>query len=1072
MPRPPFARHRPLGFEPLEARQMLAADLEVLKDINAEAIGIEVPYGLNGVRSVEVAGVHFFVRSDPAHGEELWKTDGTLEGMQLVRDIVPGLERSRVRHLTQVGDLLYFSAITPDSHFALWKSDGTAEGTVEVKRIQVVGSELDDGQMIEMNGECYFFARSSQHGAELWKSDGTPEGTRLVKDIVPGPSDSLPYGGIAEFTVLNGVLYFSAREESTLGDGLWRTDGTEEGTYLVKSNGQNFAPQDLITVGDTIFFADGNTLWSSDGTTAGTVVLKQFHQNAPSAFTGLNGHLIFRAGTLGINEVYGWELWTSDGTPEGTVILKDIKPGAGDSRANELTVIGDILYFVAEASSQTGIELWRSDGTESGTYMVTDINPQTWPNPHSNPSYLVTYGGRLFFQADDLIHGRELWTSDGTEAGTTLFKDLIPGPEHSNPVGLWVLGDHLYFRRRMPDGVYEEWVSDFTPDGTHPIDVSSNQTYDSHARELTQAGDLAYFIADDGQHGSELWATDGTTAGTYLVRDIFAGEGSAFDKTLPSYGRSIVATAGNTVYFLADDGVHGEELWKSDGTFEGTVRISDIAAGETGAEIQNVSVIDGTLFFSANDGIVGAELWISDGTPEGTTLVKDLTPGPTGSEPKGFVKAGDAIYFRAIGDDPGAELWTTNGTPEGTQRLTDPVAGPFPNELLVVNDELHFFGGATGGQRILWKVISSGGHFELVNAHTFAPSPGVRATGVVGETIYFLSSSPFPVTLWKTDGTPEGTAVVKEFPTARNSLSDGFILNGKFYFVLDDLELGRELWVSDGTEAGTTLLIDSVPGPAGGDPTDFQEIDGEVYFRVKNPNGNYELWRTDGTSEGTTFLSTLLLDPVDGSYPLSLAKFGSLLVLPANAQGYGTELVYLDVTENVLPGDYNRDQQVDEHDYLFWKANWGATLGTGLLADGNGDGAVDAGDYLVWRNNLGMSVPAADASLARGAEDEEAPTTKSDVNATGAPYPSSLPLVAHDGDEQTRPSLSSTVPLAKEGAVLAQALLTIGPFPLIRPAQHRPASSADSPTRPPLASDQPTEVFDLALEQMWGVGEP
>src|SRR5690606_25137335 len=104
-----------------------------------------------------------------------------------------------------------------------------------------------------------------------------------------------------------------------------------------------------------------------------------------------------------------------------------------------------------------------------------------------------------------------------------------------------------------------------------------------------------------------------------------------------------------------------------------------------------------------------------------------------------------------------------------------------------------------------------------------------------------------------------------------------------------------------------------------------------VYFRVTNPNGNYELWKTDGTSEGTKFLRTLLLDPVDGSYPLSLAKFGSLLVVPANALGYGSEMVYLDLTEELLPGDYNRDQQVDEHDYLFWKDHWGATLGTGLL---------------------------------------------------------------------------------------------------------------------------------------------
>ena len=149
--------------------------------------------------------------------------------------------------------------------------------------------------------------------------------------------------------------------------------------------------------------------------------------------------------------------------------------------------------------------------------------------------------------------------------------------------------------------------------------------------ELTRVSDTVFFAADDGNSGRELWKTDGTDAGTFRVADIFPGPGSSLP--LPA-GFTNVA---GTLFFVATDGISGLELWKSDGTPAGTVRVTDVAPGPLDAFDSQVFLVggpdlidvNGTLFFVATDGAgaVGHELWKSDGTSSGTELVKDIVPG-------------------------------------------------------------------------------------------------------------------------------------------------------------------------------------------------------------------------------------------------------------------------------------------------------------------------------------------------------------------------------------------------------------------------------------------------------------
>ncbi len=228
--------------------------------------------------------------------------------------------------------------------------------------------------------------------------------------------------------------------------------------------------------------------------------------------------------------VAGSELWKSDGTADGTVLVSDVNPGGPGSQPAGLCVVGTVLFFAA-TNGYFGRELWRSDGTTTGTRLVTDIVRRTG---NSFPSLLTPLGSILLFVAQDRIsggpgHGPELWRSDGFYTGTVLVKDLVPGT--GSPF----------------NGL------------TTPIFMADDQTL--------------LFSANDGVAGMELWRSDGTDAGTVLVKDIMSGPGSGI--TSPASP----ALVGATLYFAANDGTHGQELWRSDGTEAGTVLVKDIAPG-------------------------------------------------------------------------------------------------------------------------------------------------------------------------------------------------------------------------------------------------------------------------------------------------------------------------------------------------------------------------------------------------------------------------------------------------------------------------------------------------------------
>jgi ELWxxDGT repeat protein len=450
------------------------------------------------------------------------------------------------------------------------------------------------------------------------------------------------------------------------------------------------APEDLLTIGTTTYFtADdgihGRELWKTDGTAAGTVMVKDINPDKessdPTYLTVFNGELYFAAD----DGVDGNELWKSDGTEAGTVMVADIQPGSGydsnsqsfvpySSNPSYLTVAGGTLFFAANDGSN-GVELWKTDGTEQGTVLVKDID--TAIGYGSYPSYLTDVNGTLFFRAYDSDNGDELWKSDGTEAGTVLVKDIYPGtyydtrfkatyPNSSFPYYLTAVGGTLYFTAQDGNHGWELWESDGTEAGTQLVkDIDPGP--DGFPTDLHALNGKLVFDANDGQTGYELWTSDGTAAGTQLVKDIFPGSSDGFPGNM--------RVVNGTLYFTAYQATgtnRDAELWKSDGTTDGTVRIADINPGLGSSFPYDFTQLGNTIYFQADDGTHGTELWKTDGTPAGTTLVCDINPGSPESYPVNLTVLGNSLLFTADDGVHGTELWklTPGQTVGGSQVST------------------------------------------------------------------------------------------------------------------------------------------------------------------------------------------------------------------------------------------------------------------------------------------------------------------------------------------------------------------------------------------------------------------
>jgi ELWxxDGT repeat protein len=208
-------------------------------------------------------------------------------------------------------------------------------------------------------------------------------------------------------------------------------------------------------------------------------------------------------------------------------------------------------------------------------------------------------------------------------------------------------------------------------------DINSGSD-ESDLSNLIAIGSTVYFSANDGTNGTELWKSDGSPEGTVILKDIRSGSGSSSPSNL--------IAVGNTLYFSANDGTNGTELWKSDGSPEGTVMLKDINSGSGSSSPSNLTTVESNFFFSADDGSNGAELWKSDGSAEGTVMLKDINSGPSSSSPSVLTLAGGALLFSASTATLARQLWVLNlSSPAaiGNTRLSAPTAATDPTTKII-----------------------------------------------------------------------------------------------------------------------------------------------------------------------------------------------------------------------------------------------------------------------------------------------------------------------------------------------------------------------------------------------------
>jgi len=451
-------------------------------------------------------------------------------------------------------------------------------------------------------------------------------------------------------------------------------------------------------------------------------------------------------------------------TPGEASLVKDISTsgdGSGSSFPSALTDASGTLFFSAKGPG--GRELYSTDGTEAGTIRLS-IRPGA---KGSSPADLTALGARVFFSAHDGASGRELWTSDGTPGGTMRVKDIRPGAKGSNPLGLATMGNKLYFSANNGQFGRELWVSDGTAQGTRMVRDIKQGAKGSDPQELVAVGSKLFFTA----LGSRaLWVSDGSSAGT-----------TAFPNSSGMFDNRQLTRAGNQLFFV---GTHAPDSHMP------MTSLRVIRPGAT----RSVKLLEVSSENCPNPSYCDERL---DLVPVGSML---FVTGPT------------------------RRLWRTDGTSAGTVKL------------MKLND--------CGSKAGRYPECSYAGAYTDVAGRLFFVLP---------QYVYSAEHEayrPDSDQVWTSDGTVAGTRVVKVFDQPStggwNAPGGAVALDGAYYFTGYDADSGFELWRSDGTTAGTILACDiNLFGFDNGWalPHHMAAAGSSLYMSADDGVHGFELWR-------------------------------------------------------------------------------------------------------------------------------------------------------------------------------------------------------------------------------------
>jgi len=404
-----------------------------------------------------------------------------------------------------------------------------------------------------------------------------------------------------------------------------------------------------------------------------------------------------------------WMRLADASDPQGTYMVS-VRNGAPGGNASDLTPLHGGLYFTADDDGDGHDDLFRTVPDSQLGGLPSALKITGLPSGLDPKQLTPINDAALAFTATTPKSGTELWVSDNTF--TFRLQDIDAGSESSNPKDLAVLGHNLIYQASDSFANTEPWATTLNSDNTidtHKIKEIRPGTGGSDPSGFTVVGDLAYFSAHEPDHGDELWVTDGTDAGTRMVKDIHLG----VDDSNP---HGFAALNGKIFFAAADSGNvtggYDYELWRSDGTAKGTVKVADTLPGPATGDPQHLTRSGDQLFFTASGVGTGRELWVTDGTHAGSHLVKDINPGDPPSNPQDLTDLNGTLYFTATDSSGQRGLWRSDGTADGTVPvpLTDVDGGVTlanPRNLSAADGGLYFAAtDALHGDQ-LWQLVDT-----------------------------------------------------------------------------------------------------------------------------------------------------------------------------------------------------------------------------------------------------------------------------------------------------------------------------------------------------------------------------
>jgi ELWxxDGT repeat protein len=881
-------------------------------------------------------GLVYFNACTPEHGCELWRSDGTEAGTQLVKDIRPGAAGSAPFGFgaDANGTLVYFSAEDGSHGRELWRSDGTASGTQLVFDL-VPGLDGSFPRSIHPAGgnTVVFSAVTNALGRELYRSSGTS--IDLVVDLLPGVQSGVANnsGGVPDLVAVSGNRVIFAGATAATGIEPFISDGSAAGTQLIRdiAVGGSSSPFDFVAMGSGMAFiartsADGDELYLSDLTSVGTQRISQIAAGSghgARAILGVDGSTIFLAGSTGSNgvEPYAWN-------GSAIVQLADIAAGSASSlspntaRRNSAVSAG-LLYFPANAGASSGEELWRSNGSAAGTAPVVDLVPGSGSSEPRQMTAISNgaFTGVLF--VSNLGSGSSIGTlhrSDGTAVGTVALgvrKSTDPGTEMI-VTGSTGAQSALMSATDDIDAVDRElWRSNASLVGTTRVkDIASHQGSSLPSTPVI-ADKRAYFAAYTPATGFELYVSQGSAASTSLVNDLRSGPASSLSQSDGAgEGRLEGIGLGELLVYFADAPDVGYELHVSNGSVAGTQLLADLSPGAD-SSFALAFARAGSRAFVLMSAASQVALVASNGSPPGTTT---LSPGCAISDQGGLQAIGTQVYFLCEEANFGRELYRVDADTLAVQRVIDLTAGPDSSSISLLgrigNPARLLFADDASEQRLFVSDGSAAGTTLIHTSPAGRSYNGPAQTDVAGnawlpgpdgnESAWFRIESAAPHVLTRVFGyTPSGTTPDGDRPSLANT---GCSILTKDALAGEGMELLR---VRTDNQTGAILQPSLQPGLLSATPDwllALPGVDAVVTSALSGTAGadGVELLRLGFVGDTLAISRFDIAAGAASSSPRNIAALGSGLLFSAHTTANGRELYALPPPDRIFADDFTR----------------------------------------------------------------------------------------------------------------------------------------------------------------------